>query len=81
MTFSGSSRKRTREVSWEDVVHSHHLRELTVDKGQLVKDLEEATSVSYFLDGTKKAQGALCELCGITGWEDRIVSAIHDVVR
>ena len=77
-----SSRKRARVICWEDVVLSHHLRDITVDKDQLVKALERNVPNAYeYLNYTNNIRRLMCEDCGITGWEDKLVTAIHEVVR
>ena len=66
MSFSvRSSRKRTRDVSWEDVMHSKYLRELTVDKDELVKHLQEIIDAFSFLNQTQKLQAEIwIAICG-----------------
>ena len=81
MSSSLRSRQRARAVSWEDVLTSRHLKGLTVPKDELVKCLEKYTDAADFLNYPKEVQAGLCELSGITGWEDAIISAINDMVR
>ena len=79
--MSSSSRKRVREVSWEDVMESHHLRDIP-NKDQCVQELQLAdANASKFLDYSEYIQKVVCESCGITGWEDRLKSAIVDTVK
>ena len=76
-----SSIKRTRGVSWAEVLCSPHLRDITVDKDELDELLQKTGDVSKFLDQTPKMQEVICNHVGITGWKDHLISAIKDVVR
>ena len=81
MSSTTSSRKRVREVSWEDVMESHHLRDIP-DKDQCVQELQRCVNnAAQFLDLNPHLQSGICEMCGITGWKDQLISAINDTVK
>ena len=74
-----STTKRVREVSWEDVMESHHLRDIP-DKDQCVQELQRCVdNAAQFLDLKPHLQSVMCENCGITGWKDQLISAINDI--
>ena len=79
MSTSSKSTKRMRDVAWEDVIFSIS-SSLTVDKGQLVKDLTQYSSPKFFLELSKDLQTTVCEKCGVEGWEETIVAAIMGVL-
>ena len=76
-----SSRKRTRDVSWVDVMLSPHLRGLTVNKDEVAQSLEKWGSPSNFLEQTEYAQVLRCQDVGITGWDYQLITAIREMVR
>ena len=80
MSTSSKSTKRMRDVAWEDVIFSIS-SSLTVDKGQLVKDLTQHSSPNFFLELSKVLQTTVCEKCGLEGWEETIAAAIMEQVR
>ena len=78
-----SSRKRKRQIQWEDVVDKFHQR-LPPDfnKVAVVADLtENVGDVSKFLDLTPRCQQSICIDCGIEGWTDTLIDEIKSMVR
>ena len=81
MTSTTSSRKRVREVSWEDVMQSAHLHGIP-NKEECIQELQLCVdNASKFLEFSQHTQRDLCESFGITGWEDQLISAINDTVK
>ena len=74
-TTSTSSRKRKREVHWDDIINSLDLEQF---QGEAKKDLiEELTqfcpTVTCYSTLTPTNQKMICTSCGIEGWDEKIL--------
>ena len=80
-SISTSSRKRRREVQWEEVVEE--LRGITIDKQGLVRDLIKVCpdTGDFVYQHTRHMQELMCKECGIEGWTDTLVDTIKSMVR
>ena len=75
---TSSSRKRKREITWQDILDRKECQPL-VNKQTLLRNLEEYGSPLYYSTRSAATQAKWCECWGITGWQDILLDAIVDV--
>ena len=79
-SVTSTSRKRKREVSWEQVIKQ--LDGLTIDSKELIETLQQYVSdVDDFLKLPEATQELICQACGITGWAEKISTQCLSMVR
>ena len=79
-SVTSTSRKRKREVSWEQVIKQ--LDGLTIDSKELIETLQQyVRDVDDFLKLTEANQEIICQACGITGWAEKISTQCLSMVR
>ena len=75
-TTSTSSRKRKREVHWEDIIPSLDLEQFQgeAEKKKLIEELTQACqSATYYSTLIPRVQKIICTSCGIEGWDEKIL--------
>ena len=75
---TSSSRKRKREITWQDILERKECQPL-VNKQTLLSSLEGYGSPLYYCTRPAAIQVKWCEEWGITDWHGILLNAIVDV--
>ena len=64
---------------WTEVINK--IQGIIIDRDKLVDNLEwYSTDANKFLNLTSATQEMICEMCEITGWNDRLILEINSSV-
>ena len=75
-TTSTSSRKRKREVYWDEIIPSLGLEQFQgeAEKKDLIEELTQVCpTATYYSTLTPQNQKIICTSCGIEGWDETIL--------
>ena len=79
-TTSTSSRKRRREVYWDEIIPSLDLKQFQgeAEKKKLIEELTQVCSTAtYYSTLPPPIQKVICTSCGIEGWDEKILEKME----
>ena len=75
---TSSSRKRKREITWQDILEREECKPL-INKQTILSSLEGYGSPLYYSTRSAAIQAKWCEEWGIKGWQDVLLDTVMDV--